>query len=584
MEIFFLRLVNLSLTASWLVLAVLLLRAVLRRAPKWVFCLLWGLVALRLLCPVSLESPFSLVPSAQPLPRDILTTAAPRIQSGVDAVDRLVDPALSGSLTPAPGASVNPAQVWAFLLARVWAAGAAVMLLYGFVSALRLRRRVAAATPLRENIRQCDRVASPFVLGIFRPVIYLPYAVPEGDLAYVIAHEQAHIRRRDHWWKPLGYLLLSVYWFAPLLWLAYGLFCRDMEGACDEKVIRDMDPEGRRAYSMALLRCSVRPRAAAACPLAFGETDVKTRVKGVMGYKKPARWLVLAAVVLCAVAAVCFLTDPRSRQDLVDEELDIFLRGQIAERHRSAQTDGNYVAIDYRVLDVAEADGETTVYMWVLYHEYSMEDWELRVETGAHTPTAVTVRRGVPVGPLEGPYELVEYWTPRDGSYYAPDIREKFPMTLWWDALNSQKYIDKQTEICEQKARAYFGIPVHEQFLTAYLGDAPKVSRVAQLLPYPGAFRYSSIGLQTDAEPYELMVWLTGGPTDGAAAPGPEDLQEAAAIAFSLIGNLGQISFWQEETGDPLAAFARSDPAVDALLASARLAYDGERLTLAADG
>ena len=310
METLFLKLVNLSLSAGWLVLAVLVLRLVFRRAPRWIFCLLWGLVALRLACPFSIESALSLLPSAQVVPTETVGITAPVVHTGIPAVNAAVNPILVDTLAPAAGSGVSPARAAAILLSRLWLAGAVLMALYALGSWLLLGRRLRTATRLRDNIRQSETVETPFVLGLFRPVIYLPYRVAEGDLSYVIAHEEAHIRRRDHWWKPLGFALLAVYWFQPLLWLAYWLLCRDIEGACDEKVIREMEVEDRRGYAAALLRWSVRPGHIAACPLAFGEVGVKKRVKAVMGYKKPAFWIIAGALIACAVAAVCFLTDP----------------------------------------------------------------------------------------------------------------------------------------------------------------------------------------------------------------------------------------------------------------------------------
>ena len=312
MESLLLKLVNLSITASWLVLAVLLMRLVFRKVPKWVSCFLWGLVALRLICPISIESTLSLIPSAEPLPQDILYTGAPEIHSGVEIIDNFVNSALSSSMSPTPGTSINPMQIWLVVFFWIWAAGAAAMLLYALISYLLLRRRVATATLLRENIKQSESVASPFVLGLFRPVIYLPYSVADEDITYVIAHEKAHIRRKDHWWKPVGFVLLAIYWFNPLLWVAYVLLCRDIEAACDEKVIREMGTEDHRAYSTALLHCSVRHRVIAASPLAFGETDVKGRIKGIMNYKKPALWVVLPAVAATIIAAICLLTVPKT--------------------------------------------------------------------------------------------------------------------------------------------------------------------------------------------------------------------------------------------------------------------------------
>ena len=311
MEALFLKLLNLSMTAGWLILAVVVLRLVFRKAPRWIFCLLWGLAALRLVVPFSLESALSLIPSAQPIPADIVYQAAPAIDSGIPVVNQVVNPVISNTFAPAPAASVNPLQVVTAVAAWVWLAGLILMLGYALVSYLLLRRRVATATLLRENIKQSERVDSPFVLGLLRPTIYLPYSMDEGDMGHVIAHERAHIHRGDHWWKPLGFLILAVYWFNPLVWVAYILFCRDMELACDEKVAARMAREERQAYSTALLHCGVRRRTVAACPLAFGEVGVKSRVKSVMHYKKPAFWVVLIAVVACIVVAVCFLTVPK---------------------------------------------------------------------------------------------------------------------------------------------------------------------------------------------------------------------------------------------------------------------------------
>lgn len=312
METVFLKLVNMSITASYLVLAVIALRLVFRKTPKWIFCVLWGMVALRLICPFSLESVLSLIPAAEPLPSNIIYTAHPEIQSGVAVIDKAVNPLLESSLTPvSPAVSANPTQILSFLLSRIWAIGAAGMLLYALVSFLLIYRRVATAIPVEKNIKRSEFIDTPFVLGLVRPVIYLPACMASEDTPYVIAHEQAHIRRHDHWWKPLGFLLLSVYWFNPAMWLAYILLCRDIEAACDEKVIRDMPMDDRRAYSAALLNCSIPRRRIAACPLAFGEVGVKDRVKRVMHYKKPAFWVVLAAVVLGIVMAVCFLTNPK---------------------------------------------------------------------------------------------------------------------------------------------------------------------------------------------------------------------------------------------------------------------------------
>ena len=310
----FLEIVNRSIAASWIVIAVLVLRLCLKKAPKWVNVLLWGIVAVRLIFPFSIESALSLIPSAETVSPSIMMETAPSVQTGVPALDQVINLVIDHSLSPAPGASANPLQIWISVMAAVWLAGAAALLLYSAISCWRLRRRVREAVILRDNIFQSENAGSPFVLGIIQPKIYLPYSVDSGALAYVIAHEQAHIRRGDHWWKPLGFLLLTVHWFNPLLWLGYILLCRDIELACDEKVIREMGSEQRADYTQALVSCSVSRRSIAACPLAFGEVGIKERVKSVMNYKKPAFWIVLASAVVCAVAAVCFLTNPKTER------------------------------------------------------------------------------------------------------------------------------------------------------------------------------------------------------------------------------------------------------------------------------
>ena len=316
MSVIFLKLLNLSISASWLVLVVLVLRLVLKRAPKWVDVLLWGMVALRLMLPFSIESALSLIPSAETVsPEVVQFDPAPTITSGVTIIDNAVNPSLSESFAAAPLASVNLLYVWTYLAGWVWLIGLAAMLAYALVSYLRLRRRVSASIPLRENIYVCDEVPSPFILGIVHPRIYLPSALDEAQRGSVLSHERAHLARRDHWWKPLGFALLAVYWFNPLLWLAYTLLCRDIELACDERVLCGMDAGQVKDYSSALLACSVPRRMLAACPLAFGEVGVGARVKNALRYKKPAFWVVAASVAVCVVVAVCFLTNPRTDTD-----------------------------------------------------------------------------------------------------------------------------------------------------------------------------------------------------------------------------------------------------------------------------
>ena len=308
----FLKIINMSISASWLILAVLILRLVLKKAPKWVNVLLWGIVAVRLICPLSFESALSLIPSSETIPLDIEMAAKPTIDSGVPAINSVVNPVLSSSAPPQHVlTSANPLQIWIPILNIIWLIGVGALLLYTAVSYWRLCRKVDTAVRYKGNIFQSENVSSPFVLGIIKPRIYLPFNMNGQDLEHVVAHEQAHIRRKDHWWKPLGFLLLTIHWFNPLMWLAYVLLCRDIELACDEKVIKELGNEQRADYMQALVACSVNRRMIAACPLAFGEVGVKERVKSVMNYKKPAFWVIIIAVIICVGVAACFLTNPK---------------------------------------------------------------------------------------------------------------------------------------------------------------------------------------------------------------------------------------------------------------------------------
>ena len=312
----FLKLLNLSISASWLVLAVLVLRLISKRSPKWVNVLLWGIVALRLVLPFSIESALSLIPSAETVsPAAVQFAPAPTITSGVSVIDNAVNSSLSEHFAAVPTASVNPLYVWTEIAGWVWLIGLGAMLLYALVSYLRLRRRVSVSLPIQDHIYLCDAISSPFILGVVKPRIYLPSGLDEVQRQNVLAHEQAHLARRDHWWKPLGFALLAVYWFNPVLWLAYTLLCRDIELACDERVIRTMDESAVKTYSTVLLACSMPRKAVITCPLAFGEVGVKERVRNALHYKKPAFWVVAASVAVCVVVAVCFLTDPPTDTD-----------------------------------------------------------------------------------------------------------------------------------------------------------------------------------------------------------------------------------------------------------------------------
>ena len=310
MDDVFLKIVNLSISASWLILTALVLRVVLKKAPKWVMPLLWGVVALRLVCPFSIESALSLIPSAETIPSEIMTETREPVLYEQATLDIVTNPTLPSAAEVPVGVSRQQAQVDFNIYSVLWLAGMAALLVHALVSAGKLKKKLATAILLRDNIYESEFVDSPFVFGVVKPNIYLPMHMDEGTAAHVIAHERAHLARRDHWWKVLGYLVLALHWFNPLVWVAYILFCRDIELACDEKVVKGLDGAARADYSQALLSCAAPKRAVAACPLAFGEGNIKTRVKSALHYKKPAFWVAavaVLAVVLGAVLAAAYL-------------------------------------------------------------------------------------------------------------------------------------------------------------------------------------------------------------------------------------------------------------------------------------
>ena len=311
MNTVFLKLFNMSVMAGWLILAVLVFRLLFKKAPRWIFCVFWALVAIRLVCPATIESVWSVIPSAETISTSG-ETATPVVQSGVQIVDKVANQYIGEHfvrhvVTAEAKKPVDPTNVFA----GIWLLGVVLLTAHGIISYVRLKKTVAASITIRGRIKECDDIRFPFILGVLRPTIYLPSLFDEETRYYVVHHEESHLKRGDHLWKPLGYFILTIHWFNPLCWIAYILFCRDVEMACDERVIKFMDNDSKAGYSQTLLNLSNPRRMISACPVAFGEVGVKMRVKGVLNYKKPAFWLVTVSVVCCIVAVVCFLTNPR---------------------------------------------------------------------------------------------------------------------------------------------------------------------------------------------------------------------------------------------------------------------------------
>ena len=310
------KMLNMSISASWLILAVVIVRYILRKSPKWIRLVLWGIVAFRLICPLSLESKFSLVPSATTFG---LYADTPTVKSGISVVDGTLNPMIHNTVTAHGVSNTQSAYIGFSIAGIIWLIGVVFMLCYAAASVFRLKSKLHEAVNLFDNVWICDKLQSPFVYGLIKPWIYLSSSMDQSQMKYVIAHERAHIKGKDPLWKLVGYVLLSVYWFNPFVWAAYVLFCRDVELACDERTIHQYGIEERKAYSRALLSCSMRRTVIITYPLAFGEIGVKERVKTVLNYKKPAIWIIAAALTVCVVMAICFLTNPVSAQSEATE-------------------------------------------------------------------------------------------------------------------------------------------------------------------------------------------------------------------------------------------------------------------------
>lgn len=457
MNAFFFELLNMSLVASLLIVAVIILRLVFKKAPKAIICVLWALVGLRLVCPFSFESKLSLVPESE------LVTYISEQSENSDAVKDFEKVTRSVVSYDAPDGSVVVAtkesvkfDYAGFLmdaLPFVWIGGMALMALSSIISYIRLRRQMLICVKKDDNIWLCDGIKSPFILGIIKPKIYVPSHLNEEEQRVVVAHEQAHIKRLDHLFKPLGFLILTIHWFNPLVWVAYALLCRDIEGACDERVVKKMSGEDKKLYSSTLLSCSAPRHMLTACPVAFGEVSVKGRVKSVLSYKKPAFWICIAAVLACAVVAVLFMTNPVKKQTSGFETPEELISQVILNNNENIYTKDNFVAESHYVFGTEELGGnKTTYYLWAACIEYSCENGELTEGLGGVGPKAVTVKE-MP----DSTFELVEYWEPEDGEDYGDSIKEKFPDYL----INRVLYGTSQDCVLDdvkEAAYEHFGI------------------------------------------------------------------------------------------------------------------------------
>lgn len=328
MEQFFLQLLNNAIAVSFLILAVILIRFVFWKMPKRMICLLWIAVAMKLILPFSMESNFSLIPSAEPIPTDITMEKNPKVDSGLQGMDEIIHSAPQQRLAPPDVASTNPHQIYFYIGVILWIVGIGSLTVYSITTYMRLKRRVRMSVKMEEKVYECDDIADPFILGILRPRIYLPSTLVENAREYVLKHEKTHLIRRDYLWKPLAFFIATIYWFQPLCWIAYVLFCRDIEYACDEKAISGESRDWKINYCETLMHCSIHEKIFSSCPVAFSENGVKDRIRHVVKYKKPALWSVLILIVISFVVVICFVTNPKDNASGF-EQSEAFERDEI---------------------------------------------------------------------------------------------------------------------------------------------------------------------------------------------------------------------------------------------------------------
>lgn len=558
---FFSILLNMSITASVVILFVLLLRLLLRKAPKVISYALWGLVLFRLLCPVAIQSDLSLfrlvdtpvtrtgtMSSMEYIPSDIVPTRNPSVTFPVAGTAE----EMNGHL---PQGGEQPAadlpETALIIAAYVWAAGVLAMAIYALASYLRLRRRLLTASPLRDNIYLADEIPSPFVMGLIRPKIYLPSSLGEREQTYILMHEQHHIRRCDHIIKALAFAALCIHWFNPLVWAAFHLAGRDMEMSCDEAVVKKLGPGILADYAASLLSFATGRHMMAGMPLTFGEGDPKGRIRNLAGWKKPSFWVILAAIAAVVILALCLMTNPKAESFQLGILVPAGSKAAVVYADEEISPLGNEI-----IISCGEGLGDTAV---------SLKPVEGNTKA-AYEPVYLTPGMPVKIKAEKGAWFKigVDVQNDRDEDRTVYVNVENVHVRIAGASPDNPAANDLAAN--DPAVNDSAGL---EQYRTDYLGDAPRVSQIAQRLPYPQDYRYSSIELQTDEEPYELMVRLSG--EDSVER---EDFAQAASLAFEYIGNLGVISFWREGAEEPMESFTREE-AEEALGSFAREDVEG---------
>ncbi len=505
MAVFFIKLLDMSVQACWLMLAVIFIRALLPKNIKNISTLMWAFVAVKLIVPFSIEAPFSLLPSGETLPAELLTSNTIEISSGVAAIDGYVNEHVTGNYFKGVKEPYGAFDDNMRLLGYIWLAGVVVLAALSIYGYFRLRKRLEEAIPYRAagaNVYLCDNVNSPFIFGIINPKIYLPSGIAQSDITYVIAHEKEHLRRKDHVWKLLASVTLLIHWFNPLVWISYVLFCRDIEFACDGRALKSFDMHEKKEYAEALLSCSTKGRTAFVYPLAFGEVGVKERIKSVLNYRKPAFWVIIICVIVIILVAACFLTNPVHYQN-------------VAITIPAGSGEGPFYSDDIIVahsnhIDILSGKGLPDTSVYLIGEDGSVTE-------AGYLTTGLKLNIDV-----------------EKGKSYKIGIRtsgERSESRVVYVAVKPAKLIANDIE----------------KYKTDYIGDASKTSAIAMRLPYPAGIRYDSIEIKSDEPPYALTVNLSGKRT-GTATDITESYAACAEKVFSLIGNMDRIIFNETES------------------------------------
>lgn len=379
MEQLFEQLLNMSITGSYVIVFIIVARLFLRKVPKIFSYALWSVVLFRLLCPFSIESIFSFIPSeVQSSPLNKLYTQTPQISNVINSSDIISTVPIPAPAVPATSVSITPANstdVWINIGQYIWLVGIALLLIYSIVATVRLSQNLRTATPLFENVYEHSGISTPFVFGFLKPRVYLPNGLSNHEKAYIIKHEQVHIHRYDHVIKTLGFAVLCIHWFNPVVWLAFYLMSDDMEKSCDESVIRQMGSGIKKEYSTSLLNLSTGKQFMNGSPLAFGESNTKGRIKNILNYKKPAFWVVLVAIIVVGALCVGLISNPKNDPLTVKDYAEQFMEQNIT----SYENNSNIKVIDSKITKlekIASFDDlfATPLEMWSLEYRLKPDD------------------------------------------------------------------------------------------------------------------------------------------------------------------------------------------------------------------